>query len=78
MNISALILTFLKIIFMRTIFKIFIVFVAKLFQNQYCLGFFFFGHAACGISAPQPGIEPTFPVLEGKDLTPELSEKSQF
>ena len=64
---------------MRNIFKIFIVFVAKLFQNQYCLGFFFFfGHTACGISAPQPGIEPMFPALECKDLTPELSEKSQF
>ena len=34
--------------------------------------------AARGISAAQPGIEPTFPALEGKDLTPELSEKSQF
>ena len=63
---------------MRTILKIFIVFVTKLFQNQYCFFFFLFGHAARGISAAQPGIEPTFPALEGKDLTPELSEKSQF
>ena len=28
------------------------------------LFFFFFGHAACGISASQPGIEPLSPALE--------------
>ena len=28
--------------------------------------FWFFGHEACGILAPQPGIEPTPPALEGE------------
>ena len=32
-------------------------------------GFFFFGQEACGILAPQPGIETTPPVLEGEVLT---------
>ena len=31
--------------------------------------FWFFDHEACGILAPQPGIEPTPPVLEDKVLT---------
>ena len=29
----------------------------------------FFGHEACGILAPQPGIRPTAPAFEGKVLT---------
>ena len=29
--------------------------------------FWFFGHGACGILVPQPGIEP--PALEGEVLT---------
>ena len=29
----------------------------------------FFGHVACGILVPQPGIEPTPPALEGGVLT---------
>ena len=36
---------------------------------QYCFCsfmFWFFGHEACGILAPQPGIEPASPALEGK------------
>ena len=36
----------------------------------------FFGQEACGISAPQPGIEPTPPALEGEVLTVGLSGKS--
>ena len=28
--------------------------------------FWFFGHKACGILAPQPGIEPPRPALEGE------------
>ena len=28
--------------------------------------FWFFGHKACGILAPQPGIEPVLPAFEGK------------
>ena len=31
--------------------------------------FWFFGRKACGILAPQPGIEPTPPALEGEVLT---------
>ena len=31
--------------------------------------FWFFGCEACGILAPQPGIEPTPPALEGEVLT---------
>ena len=31
--------------------------------------FFFFGYKACRILAPQPGIEPAPPALEGKFLT---------
>ena len=32
------------------------------------LWFGFFGHEACGILAPRPGIEPIPPALEGKVL----------
>ena len=35
-----------------------------------------FGHKACGILAPQPGIEPTSPTLEGEVLTTGFPEKS--
>ena len=31
--------------------------------------FWFFGHEACGILAPRPGIEPAPPELEGEVLT---------
>ena len=31
--------------------------------------FWFFKHKACGILAPQPGIEPALPALEGDFLT---------
>ena len=31
--------------------------------------FYFFGHEACGILAPQPQIEPALPMLEGEVLT---------
>jgi len=37
---------------------------------------FLAGHEACGISAPQPGIEPVLPALEGEVLTTGLSGKS--
>ena len=30
--------------------------------------FWIFGHKACGILTPQPGIEPTPPELEGEIL----------
>ena len=32
--------------------------------------FWFFGHKPCGILAPQPGIEPSPPALEGDVLPP--------
>ena len=41
------------------------------------LFFFFFGYKACGILAPQPGIELESPALEGKALAIELPGKSQ-
>ena len=56
---------------MWTIFKVFIESVTILIL------FWFFGHEACGILAPQPGIEPTSPVLEGKALTTGLPGESQ-
>ena len=54
--------TFLfKEFFMWTIFKVFIEFVIILLL--------FYGHKACGILAPRPGIEPVAPALEGEVLT---------
>ena len=47
-----------------------------------CFGFFFFvflfffGHEACGILAPRPGIKPVPPALEGEVLTTGLPGKS--
>ena len=38
----------------------------NLLQYCFCFTFHFFGHEACGISAPRPGIEPTPPELEGE------------
>ena len=40
--------------------------------------FWFFGHEACGILAPQPGIEPAPPALEGEVLTTGLPGKSLY
>ena len=37
-------------------------------MKGFCVGFFF-GHKACRILAPQPGIEPAPPALEGEFLT---------
>ena len=39
--------------------------------------FWFFDGEACGILAPQTGIEPTPSALEGEALTTGLPEKSQ-
>ena len=39
---------------------------------------FFFGHEACGILAPQTGIEPTPPALEGGVLTTGPPGKSHY
>ena len=40
-----------------------------LLQYCFCFMFWFFGHKACGILAPWPGIKPTPPALEGEVLT---------
>ena len=50
---------------MWTIFKVFIEFV-MIFILFYVL---VFGLEACGIIAPQPGVEPTSYALEGEILT---------
>ena len=39
--------------------------------------FWFFGHKACGILDPRPGIQPTPPALEGKVSTTGTPGKSQ-
>ena len=48
----------------------------NLLQYCFCFMFWFFGPGACGILAPQPGIEPAPPALEGKVLTTGPPEKS--
>ena len=40
-----------------------------LVQCCFCFMFWLLGWEICGILAPQPGIEPTSPVLEGEVLT---------
>ena len=47
---------------------------------QYCFCFMFgvFGCDVCGISASQPGIEPTSPALEGEAVTTGPPDKSLF
>ena len=58
-----------------TILKVFIEF-DTIFFLFYAL--VFFGHDACGILAPWPGIKPTTPVLEGKVLTTGPPGKSRW
>ena len=41
----------------------------NLLQCCFCFMFWFFGLGACGILAPQPGIKPIPPALEGEVLT---------
>ena len=53
---------FKVLLLMCTIFKVFIAFFLL---YCFCSMFCFSGHEACGILAPQAGIEPTFPALEG-------------
>ena len=43
-----------------------------------CTFWVFFGQEACGILAPQPGIEPTAPALEGGFLTTGPPGKAHF
>ena len=38
----------------------------NLLQYCFCFMFWFFGPKACGILAPQPGIEPAPPALGGE------------
>ena len=42
----------------------------------FCFMFCFFGHEACGILVPWPGVEPMPSALEGKVLTTEPPGKS--
>ena len=58
-----------------TTLKVFTEFVTILFLF---LCFWFFGLTACGILAPQPGIEPACPVLEGEVLTTGPPAKPQL
>ena len=48
----------------------------NLLQYCFCVMVWFFDHEACGILAPQPGIEPIPLALEGKVLTTGLLGKS--
>ena len=48
----------------------------NLLQDCFCFMFWFFGHEACGILVPHPGMELTSPVLEGKVLAPAPPGKS--
>ena len=60
---------------METILEIFIEFVTTLLLFYILV----FGHKACGILAPSPGIEPTHtlhPASEGEALTTGPPEKS--
>ena len=56
-----------------TIFKVVIEFFTVLLLFYVLV----FGHKACGILTPWPGIEPTPPALEGEVLTTGLPGKSQ-
>ena len=47
-------------------------------RSGLCFMFWFFGHKACGILAPWPGIEPAPSALEGKVLTTGPPGKSGF
>ena len=54
-----------RLFFNLSFFKVFIEFVTVLLLF-YVFPFFFFGYEACGILAPQPGIEPVLPAMEGE------------
>ena len=61
---------------MWTIFKAFIEFFYNIVSVVFMLCFF--GHEACGILAPRPGIEPTVPALGGEVLTTGLLGESLY
>ena len=48
----------------------------NLLQYCFCFMFWFFGHEACGMLAPQPGIKLAPPALEGEAVTTVLPGKS--
>ena len=54
---------------MGTILKVFIEFITILLLFYGFFFVFFFGPGACRILAPQPGIKPTSPALQGEVLT---------
>ena len=58
-------LSFFFFFWMWTIFKVLIEFVTILFLFY----IWFFGHEACGLLVPWPGIKPAHPALEGEILT---------
>lgn len=63
--------TFFKDFFIQTIFTVFIEFITILLLFY---GFVPFGHEACGILAPQPGIKPIRLAMEGEVLTTQPEE----
>ena len=54
-------------LFLEVEWKLNDIHVKKFLQYCFCFMFWIFGHKACGILTPQPGIEPTPPALEGKN-----------
>lgn len=60
-----------KDFFIQTIFTVFIEFITILLLFY---GFIPFGHEACGILAPQPGIKPIRLAMEGEVLTTQPEE----
>ena len=57
-----------------TIFTVFI----KFFTTLFVFYFLLFGHEACGIWAPRPGIKPASTELEGEVLTTGPPGKSHY
>ena len=70
---SLFLFQFVCIYFYRPYFKVSVQFVTICF----CFMFWLFGHEACGILAPQPGLEPTPLALKGKVSTSGWPSKSQ-
>ena len=66
-------ITFLKSLFFFTVDHFY-----GLLQYCSCFVFWFFGHKAYGILAPQPGIEPAPPTLEGEFSTTGPQGTSQY
>ena len=54
-------------LFLEVEWKLNNIHVKQFLQYCFCFMFWIFGHKACGILTPQPGIEPIPPALEGKD-----------